>query len=88
MCSIGFTFHFTLKIYSDSVNSHKKLFIVDSGAVNKDSRGISIWVSEGKIKALVATRKDTFCISKDFKEYADRWAVVTLTWVKDKGILN
>ena len=48
VCTDGFTFHFTLKIYANSVNSAKELYIVDSGAVSKDSRGVSVWVTEGK----------------------------------------
>ena len=75
----------TLKIYADSVNSKKKLFILDSGAINKDSRGISVWVVDGKIKALVATRQNVACISKDLTPWADQWIVMTVTWRKDKG---
>jgi len=61
------------------------MFILDSGATSKDSRGTSIWVSEGNIKALVSTRKQTYCISRDFRDFADKWIVLTLTWNKEKG---
>lgn len=77
----------TVKVYRDSVDGRNKLFIVDSGAIAKDSRGISIWVNENKISALVVTRDDSWCVTKDLGPYTEKWMVLTLTWKKDVGKL-
>ena len=72
-CDNGFTIQMTLKVYRDSVFNTSRLFIVDSGAWSKDSRGLSIYVNDGRIGGMVVTRDEIYCIHKILEPYIDKW---------------
>ena len=75
----------TVKIYRDSVFNTSSLFLIDSGGVSRDSRGISVWVSDGRIVGMVSTRENTWCFHKILEPYIEKWMTLIVTWRKDKG---
>lgn len=86
VCENGFTVQMTLKIYRDSVFNTSRMFIIDSGAWSKDSRGISLYVRDGRIGGIVVTRDETWCLHKILEPYIEKWMTLTVTWEKNKGL--
>ncbi|XP_012557208.2 uncharacterized protein LOC100201718 isoform X1 [Hydra vulgaris] len=86
VCETGFTIQMTVKVYRDSVFNKTKLFLLDSGATSTDSRGISIFVQDGRIEAMVSTRDTVWCLRKILEPYIEKWISLTLTWRNDKGL--
>ena len=87
VCETGFTIQMTVKVYKDSVFNKTKLFLLDSGATSADSRGISIFVQDGRIEAMVSTRETIWCLRKILEPYIEKWISLTLTWRNDRGFI-
>nr|XP_058946642.1 uncharacterized protein LOC131774603 [Pocillopora verrucosa] len=84
-CTAGLTFGVRIKL-DDAAKSYKDEphYIVDSGGSNKESRGFTLFVKDGKLYAVVSVPDEVWRVESDFALNA--WQYIMVTWARENGL--
>ena len=86
LCPRGLSVEMTIKVDPEATSYREPRYILDTGASSFNSRGVSLYTIDNKLRADVAIRDTAYCLVVPLT--IGKWQDVVLTYHKNGGMLE